>query len=74
MAANHLENSPLDSRKDHLNLHDRDNGLDRFTPSDHDSDESNTSLMNGGVSSRREEKKVSLFSTVSYIHLYEDEP
>lgn len=56
MAANHLDSSPSSDRSDRFNMHDRE----KHTPSSSaDSEEGNTSLMNGGSLTKREEKKVS---------------
>ena len=61
MAANHLDSSPSSDRSDRFNMHDRE----KHTPSSSaDSEEGNTSLMNGGSLTKREEKKVSAPSIV----------
>lgn len=73
MAANDLDGSPSSDRSDHFDLHDRDEGLDKRTPSnlDRESQESNSSPTNGGSPSRREEKQVServfVFPTLSLL-------
>ena len=66
MAANHLDSSPSSDRSDRFDLHDRDEDedLEKHTPSAFDQD-NNSSLMNGGSLTRREEKEVSVFCMVS---------
>ena len=65
MAANHLDGSPLSDRSDRFDLHgrDEDEGLGKHMPSAFDQE--NSSLMNGGSLTRREEKEVSVFCMVS---------
>lgn len=66
MAGNHLiDSSPSSDRSDRFDLHGRDEGLEKQTPFEFDQ-ENNSSLMNGGSLTRREEKEVSVFAWFPY--------
>ena len=68
MAANRLDSSPHSDLSDNFNLHgrrDESKNNHSTSNSEYGSEESNTTLMNGGSLSRREEKQVSALIEIS---------